>query len=577
MDRFRRSTNPLARTLTTLFALAVLTLAIPAAPASAAPRQDAPAAEEAPAPTFGASIDVRVVNVEVVATDRFGNRVAGLGPDAFRLFVDGEEVPISYFSEIRGGDAVATEGEAAGAVPGLPALAAGEPVGTSYLVFVDDYFPIERDRNRVLSALAADLPQLRPGDRMAIVAFDGKQVEMLTSWTDSQPKLDRALDEAARRPAFGLQWIGVQRGYQNAFLRTRPRATRLTSSFDLTVEERGFAQEVHQRLAREVAAVVATMRGFAQPPGRKVMLVLSGGWPYSAGQYAANDLGRPLAGSYDYGYGPGLFQTITDTANLLGYTLYPVDVPGLGGDFGADVTRETRFASGLEPETSLASFERERLVQDSLHYLAKETGGEAMINAQRLDALPRVASDTRTYYWLGFTPDRNRDDARHDIRVEAVDRSLEVRTRRSFRDLSQRAENDMAVESALLFGDVPTGGRLAVSAGEPQRAGRKYIELPLKLTIPADAVTALPLSPGGDERVARLELRVAAHDAHNRTSEIPVIPFELRLPAGAPANAAVTYETRLKLRNDSQDLVISVHDTVSGDSLMARLEVEPTV
>jgi hypothetical protein len=349
----------------------------------------------------------------------------------------------------------------------------------------------------------------------------------------------------------------------------------LTSSFDLSVEERGFAQEIRQRTERAVAAVGATLRGFAQPPGRKVMIVLSGGWPFAAGQYAANDLGRPLAGVYDYGDGPRLLQTVTDTANLLGYTLYPVDVPGLGGDFGADVGRETRFARGLEPETSLASFERERIVQDSLHYLARETGGRALINSQRLAALPEVAADTRSYYWLGFTPDRSRDNALHDIRVEVVAKGLEARTRKSFRDLSRGVEGDMAVESALLFGAAPADGRLTVEAGEPEPAGRKYIELPLRLIIPVEVLTALAVPGEGGERVVRLELRVAAHDSHNRTSDVPTVPFEVRLPNVAPADAAVTYEARVKLRNEPQDLVVSVLDPLSGESLMARLEVEP--
>ena len=47
------------------------------------------AASQSPEP-FGEVIDVRVVNVEVVVTDRDGNRVAGLQPGDFRLRVDGE-------------------------------------------------------------------------------------------------------------------------------------------------------------------------------------------------------------------------------------------------------------------------------------------------------------------------------------------------------------------------------------------------------------------------------------------------------------------------------------------------------
>ena len=42
------------------------------------------------ASTFGETIDVRVVNVEAVVTDRGGTRVFGLTPDDFLLLVDGD-------------------------------------------------------------------------------------------------------------------------------------------------------------------------------------------------------------------------------------------------------------------------------------------------------------------------------------------------------------------------------------------------------------------------------------------------------------------------------------------------------
>src|SRR6187551_1641212 len=78
-----------------------------------------------PESAFGEQIDVRVVNVEVVVTDKQGNRVTGLGPGDFRLRVDGKEAPIQYFTEVRGGQAIAPEeagsGQSAG-VAGLPAL-----------------------------------------------------------------------------------------------------------------------------------------------------------------------------------------------------------------------------------------------------------------------------------------------------------------------------------------------------------------------------------------------------------------------------------------------------------------------
>src|SRR5712692_243528 len=58
--------------------------------APAAPQRAAP-------PTFFESIDVEVVNVDVVVTDRQGQAATGLGRDDFSVFEDGKAVPITNF------------------------------------------------------------------------------------------------------------------------------------------------------------------------------------------------------------------------------------------------------------------------------------------------------------------------------------------------------------------------------------------------------------------------------------------------------------------------------------------------
>ncbi len=186
------------KTLTSwLVPILLLSLSIPAA-----------AAGDQETPTFGEILDVRVLNLEVVVTQR-GERVRGLTSDDFRLVVDGQEVPIEYFTEIDEGRAV----RSANPSPAVPAVAPGEAVGTRYLVFVDDYFSVPSYRNQALRALSDQLTLLAPEDRMAIVAFDGREVEMLSSWTRSLVQLKSAIDTAARRRGYGLQRLSEQRRY----------------------------------------------------------------------------------------------------------------------------------------------------------------------------------------------------------------------------------------------------------------------------------------------------------------------------------------------------------------------------
>lgn len=127
--------------------------------------------------SFVDTLDVQAVNVEVVVTDRKGDRVEGLTAADFRLLIDGKPVPLDYFAEIREGRPVVAPGtEEADLPPALTDVGAGEEVGTSYLVFIDEFHSPRTLRNEALKVLARDLHLLGPRDRMAVVAFDSKRL-----------------------------------------------------------------------------------------------------------------------------------------------------------------------------------------------------------------------------------------------------------------------------------------------------------------------------------------------------------------------------------------------------------------
>lgn len=534
----------------------------------------AAAQDDAAAPAAGAFadvVDVRVVNVEVVVTDRQGRRLDGLEAADFRLFVDGEEVPIDYFSEVEEGSVV-QQGDGA-AEPAVPSAGAGEPVTTSYLVFVDDYFSIARDRNDQLEEIETDLALLGPRDRMAVVAFDGREVELLTSWTRSAEEIARAFDTARERPAYGLRRLGELRAHDRS-LAGRQTARFNDSIEQLNTEDRFFAIERANQVERTVSAAAATLRGLAGVEGRKVMMLLSGGWPFSPGGYAAGQRSVVLTGEVPSGL--DLLRPLVDTANLVGYTVYPVDVPGLAPATGPDVERGglvvrnansvtfNEFAPGI-------SIDREGNLEDTLRVLARETGGTPLINARSHGAFAHVVDDTRSYYWLGFSPDRQRDDERHRIRVEVDRPGARVRARSSFLDLSRDAQRTMAVESTLLFGASGPGG-LAVEAGEVERVGFRRVEVPLDVHIPTALLTPVQ---EGDEWVARAELRAGAVDGASRRSDVPAVPVEFRFPDKPDPDKAVRYTARLRLRRADQTVVVHVTDVLTGTTATGRVDVAP--
>lgn len=545
---------------------AAISLAVPLA---------AQESQQPPAPqVFGETVEVRVVNLEVVVTDRDGLPVTGLTADDFRLTVDEAEQPIRYFTEVRGGAAVAAEASAAAggaAVESVPSLQPGEPVGASYLVFVDDFFTLSHDRNSVLQALRDDVERLGPEDRMALVAFDGDKLDMLTSWTNSPRELERALRDAQARPAKGLRRVSERRSFTSD---RRSRSGfpgvegRRVNALDtrLDVDERFYAETLERQLENVSSAVAAALRGFANPPGRKVLVLLSGGWPYEIDDYVANQFDRAVA-EPGVQNGRELYAPIIDTANQLGYTIFTVDVPGLGGDSSTDV----EIDAVPENDARFASFLRENNQQYTLQSVATATGGKALLNSARLDVMPRVEAATRSYYWLGFVPAWKGDDRRHETKVTVRRDGLRVVSREGYADFSRRAEISAAVESVLLFGAGPGVRDLELEIGKPVASGRK-MRVSVALSLPTDELTFLP---AGGASVAELELRVAAIDDRGGRSEMPVLPIRLSLAAPPPAGGRARYETTLELRKVNNRVALAVYDPVSGTIWTRIAEIRP--
>ncbi|MYB20723.1 MAG: VWA domain-containing protein [Holophagales bacterium] len=547
--------------------------------------------EDLPA-VFSEVIDVRVVNIEVVVTDRDGNRVHGLKASDFELLVDGEATPIDYFTEIEEGRALASaDGEA---VAGVPNLEPDAPVGTSFLLFIDDFFTIKRDRDRVIDRLEQDLTQLGPADRVAAVSFDGKQVDMLTTWTNSPSQLSDALREARRRKAHGLMRLGELRTNDQE----RREQSELRAIANRFIEDGGveppedvmrnnlrgselrYATNLENQLERSVLAAVATLRSFANRPGRKVMLLLAGGWPESpalytvaAGGLTADSLGAASDTrlmSQDDLYGP-----LVSAANLIGYTLYPVDVPGFRPAFALDASAALDSNSASDPSAGAGAFqERELLQHTTLQLLARSTGGVPMINAERDTALADAIADTRSYYWLGFQPLRREDDEVHDVEVRLVNhpdfRGLRVRSREGYVDMSRSAEVTMMVEGSLLFGNPPSAKPLGVRFGRPQRRGLGKMVIPLQVSIPLDEVQLLPVAGVWQNE---LEFRVTVMDKHGNRSETPVEKVRIAGPQEPQPGQFFTYQTGLELRRREHTFVIAVYDPLTGAILSSSGEI----
>lgn len=497
---------------------------------------------------FGEEVDVRVVNLEAVVEDAEGNRVHGLAAEDFRILVDGNEVDIDYFTEILENRAVeAGEGEAP------PAIGDGESVATNYVLFVDDDHTMASSRRPVLRGISDQLGNLGFSDQVAVVVQSRRRMELLSPFTADREQTRAALRQLESGRRFGGS-LRSPRLIDQRFLRdgrvSPPPGARVQADLTSVAGDVPFftmalpeplTEARLETLARDlefsITAVNSTLRALYVPEGRKVLLLLAGEWP--VGFFRAEGQGIGLRTDQE------MLAALTDTANLLGYTVYPVDQQ-----------------RGFQPT-----------LWQNLRLIARETGGQAFMAGLNLAALGRVSDDVANYYWLGFVPQYRRDDRTHDVRVEAVRPDLRVRARRGYVDLSRRAEADMETQGRLLFPGRefrPGEPVLRVEFGKPERTGMRKMLVPVTVYVP---IGYFPLVPWDEQFFARLELRFAVVDRNGQQAGMPLIPINLRGRSQPAADAVMPYTASLTLRRRPHDLVVSIHDPLSRQTVSTRRQV----
>jgi VWFA-related protein len=512
-------------------------------------------------PPANESIDVRVVNVEVEVSDRSGRPVHGLAAADFRLWVDREEVPVTYFSEVaEGAVAAATAAEpgprGAADGPGRTLAAAVAPAPRNLLIFVDDSVAIGVYRDFVLERMEHDiaapggLAGLSGGDRMAIVAFDGVRLSVLCGWSADRAALAAALAGARRRRAGGIGVLAARRGDVDTF----NMVTSYSQHFDDLSWIRSRVPDPPPsygdapllgngqvaRAVRQVAeAAGAALRALPVPAGRKALLLLSGGMP----------LGVP--------------QPLIRDAGQLGYTVYPVEllrVDALSSPNDASHDYLSDYQNPLSTPWQQAS-------DWSFAALAEETGGRVL--SGRDHALAEVITDTSSYYSLGFAPKSS--EGRHRIGVEVRHRGVKVRARRQYFSLSPGTMARIAAQSVLMYGGDPAGRQIAVEAGRPRRGGRDEVELPITIRLPVEALAMTVADPGYQ---AEVTLGAMAQDTEGRLSEVSNLHLKAGFQVLPASKDLAQFQATVRLRPGHQHLVFAVPDILGGTPLWGEAEVD---
>lgn len=494
-----------------LLPTAALLLALPL-PAQQAPIPDQPFAE---------SIDVSVANVEVTVTDREGRPVRGLTRGDFDLFVDGRKVEIVNFSEIAEGSPVPTQeaSPAPATAEGAPApqQAAPPPLPEapplSLVVFVDNDNLRPFGRNRVLRQLKDLLdPAVGPRDRVMLVTHD-QGVIVRRPLSPGKESLAADLAKLEKLAARGVIRDSHAR-------RTLEEIQSLPCDREDEMEQiaRSYAQEVGGDAKLTLLSLASVVESLSGLEGRKVILYVSDGLEMHPGEQTF-ELIHEMCGTQSAVMQvedlASRFRAVTQLANADGVTFYTLESAGARNFSSASAEDNPLQISGLAAVNM--DFEKAGDAQQILFNLASETGGRAVLNGNDIRAdLGRIASDLRSYYSLGYTPERARDGRVHSIEVKVRREGVKVRNRTTYTDRPREERLAARVQTALLHGvvDNPLQAALELVSSQPER-GQHLVTVRLKLPL-----KQLVLLSQGRVWTGQLTLWIGARDATGRIAPV---------------------------------------------------------
>jgi VWFA-related protein len=552
--------------------------------------------QETPADTFGATVEVELVNVEVRVLNRDGEPVTGLTAGDFEVLHDGSPVSISNFSEFRQGVVVrGDEGDSAS-----PMTAEGVVAEHHVVVYFDDLHLRATHRGVLIGALrdfiasrqvpSENIMILRQGRELNIQAPFGSSSqdleEALRALEEAPPGLShenavqQALDEIQRtwnqsRDATGSgeqqvaqipgSNLGTGGGGGPGNGGTSPRdvtgsAGSLSSGlvpsacdmFKSRVEGilNGWMQQRTNQISVTLASLSDSATYLAGLPGVKSVLYLSDALetmpglalsnyadticPGGAQNLAMNNLGEQLGGA---------FINLSRHAAANRVTFYAVQGGGLQVSSSGSA-RDTGVRAG-----SVASFEASRRAgdQSGLILLAEETGGRAVLNQNDYErALQEVGREMLNFYSLAYQSPTGGDRANHRIEVRLREPGLEVRYRQGYLQKSVTERFAESIQGALYLGLVDNPLEARLGAGEFRSAGEGSVILPLRVILPVEMISFVP---AGETLTAAILIRVVARDiesgeVHRKDQNFQVkhdpdsggewmqLPVELQLNAG---------------------------------------------
>jgi VWFA-related protein len=406
-------------------------------------------------------VTTRLVEVNVIVTGKQGQPVTGLTKDDFTVTENGKPRRIaSFWAETLRVLPPPAEPLPPGVYTNRYELKGGAPSGVTVILF-DLMNTKFRDRANARQELVKFLgAQLRPDYRVALYALD-TELLLLYDFTSDAARLVQALGRYQPRTLAGPDT--VERAAPNtgmpALDQFAMRADQIMSDMDAV-----------SRVRKTAAALEAIAQRVAALPGRKNLVWVTGGIPFSLG------LGpRPMqdptkrtkraqipsgmdrnknpvnAGDDDvYIEYPAASKRIFDAEServaramdAADLAVYPVDAQGLVGNPAVDAKNQRSLEFEQRRQTAGTSLPEEFYSnRETMKLLAERTGGTAFLDDNdTARAIGAAVEDSRVNYVISYHPSHGRWDGHFQrIKVSVNRPGVTVRHRGGYSALADEA------------------------------------------------------------------------------------------------------------------------------------------
>ena len=535
---------------------------------------------ESVVPRAGETIEVSIVNLDVIVTDKRGHRIHGLTKDDFEVFEDGKPQVISNFAAYAPAPAsVVVDSKSGVSMP--VQTPAPKRQRRTIVIFIEAFRLPSMRIDPIFASLKKALHDVvAPGDAVLIATWNLRTIVRL-DYTDDHAAIDETLDAIARESSGGTfdpltAYRGQIEELRSWFAEAAADAAAMNLpvdagaadwAADLEAQDAALSERIHMRdKAQAINSFISTM---ANDEGRKVLIMMTRRFSHIAGgEYFFTGGKTDLAGmseqsqyvTYDI---RDMIKATANAHDVTVYALYPSGLEATNVGFPAFRSMPAAYAQGIDNRVLMNELGALRDITDA-------TGGTtAWGSVDIVDALPRLRDDFEDYYSLAYRVSSRNDNRARSVAVKTKNPAYVVRTRKEYMEKNDEGRiRDQVIAS--LFRDPAAGGiTVTTTIGKAVPKEKHRFTLPVSVRVP---VNALMTTQDASAAKGAFTVYIATGRYVGETSEITkqTIPFTVA-DVDKAKDGYFTYEFTLLTDFATNRLVIGVYDEVSHDSGFARV------